>query len=57
MKNYGIIIENYSVDNLISIYGEKSYKRGIKQDSPGTSSQTIKLIFYRFLHNEKALKK
>ena len=21
MRNYGIIIENYSVDNLISIYG------------------------------------
>ena len=31
MRNYGIIIENYSVDNLISVYGGALCLERIKQ--------------------------
>ena len=31
MRNYGIIIENYSVDNLISVYGGALRLERIKQ--------------------------
>jgi len=28
MRNYGIIIENYSLDNLISVYGDAYIWKG-----------------------------